>query len=481
MKHTYKNFILNTICISFCLFGILMPQRLSAQPALSTSVSGCQVTITTTIMPFVANSGEVSVGLFYRLESQNAKGSYFWNDLITTGTTATKTVSLPVGSYTVVCYEARKGGPIRTGQASFTVTTLGSCSSSVQVPTVFPLTPVAAQRVMLSASWNVFTNQWYAQPAANQHVNGTPSFSPTEPWIFVTLSVEKWASFPPSTTAIQVAFDKANLEYVGVIADNYTNSQSGNWNFIQPVTYTAGNNYVTVNRKTTAPPNGETHVHLIFKNKAGNTLGSQVSTTFTASYQNDAGAQTTTTAPLTTGTPHDPNCLAVDQRQLCPCQKGEWLTYQVNFQNKGTAPATKVTVELMNYTGQLDPASIVILPNQNNSAKKTFIHAANVTYDGANKFTIFPISLPGTNQPANPNPVDKWKTMDYFKFKIRKKDCSLAGEVIQPKVSIVFYAGTASMGSIDTNLEKTVIVSEINDKPCKKPDLSCKKCKEIPR
>lgn len=452
---------------------LLVHYVLPAQPIVTAIPSGCKLNITTDLgsEPIDPMKGETSVGFFYRLDGLNNEGSYFWDATISgTNTSISKSIDLPTGSYSLVAYQTRKGGPIKTG-SRVTINNTNACSPGIMPLVNDPL----LQQVKLSASWNVFTDPFYSNPTCSHETMST-RISPAAPWLFVTLSVFRW---PALGNDISIHFDDTNLDYIGAIADNYDDSQQSSWKYVDDVDYTLNSGVVTVKRKNGVPlpPNSERHIHLIF-DKGSSDLGSLINTVFTANFINANGTTgSTSIAPPVKGTPHDPNSLDVDKDWLCPCQANEVLIYQVNFQNLGSAAADKVTVQLSNEANlDFSPSSVQVMLNTN-SDQKTFLKYANIAYDQASRtFTITPINLPGTNQ-LQPRTYDEWETQDYFKFKIRKKDCVRNGTIIQPNAAIKFFAGMSSMGIINTNLEETHVI----DKPaegikCPDPHPSCNRC-----
>ncbi len=462
------------------LFSLILGTygMLFAQPVLTYSSSGaCTFDIITSIAnePIDSLSGESSVGLFYRLDGLDKQGSYFWDTIIGgTNITTSKSLELPPGKFSLVAYQNRKGGPIKTGKGLTIINDSNTCPSEV-LPTVFK---EPEQRVKLSASWNVFSDPFYSYPPC-LHSTTNEYFSPEDPWLFLTLSVKSWRTMEKD---VSIYFDDINLDYVGAIAENYEHTQHDAWNFVEEVKYTPDSGQATIWRKSGVdfPLNNETHIHLIFK-KGSEAFSHLPKIEFTAEYsyriETDTFIESVSLSLPVKGAPHDPNSLEVDETWLCPCQANEWLTYRVNFQNMGTTDADTVMVFLTNDV-HLYPASLKLLPDTA-LVHKTVMKQADIKYDPAQKmFLVTPIYLPGTAQ-VEPRTYENWETQDYFMFRIRKEDCLKSGTMIQPQVGIVFYKDSIPQDTIFTNLEKTEIVIENRRFHCQKsPHPSCTACKK---
>lgn len=461
----------NFICL-ICWVALAGPAFLSAQPAITVSMSGCTTVINTSIPSSTLNSRtEPSTGFFYRLDgvdgSSNSLGSYFWKDAIalpSTGTPPTtlntiKNLLLPTGDYELVCYQTRKGGPIKNIRVPVPITVPLSCGIT-EMPTV----PV--DTIRLETSWNVCTFSKFFDPAETHHTKITDEPTLAEPWFFVTLSVYNW----PTSTPVKVTFDATVLSYEGAIADNHYDTYATSWDFLNAPVHTTTSNYVTIYDNGNVPPNKETHIHLIFQQKNPG-LANRSTVTFTA----EIGNTVRSISPLVSGTPHDPNSLTVDKDQLCRCQKNEILTYQVDFQNKGTDIAEDVDVQLGNTT-YLDLGSIAALNPAGTIV--TDVRRIPVVFDNIDQFLINQIHLPGTQQ-LRPQNIPEEQTRDRFTFRIRKADCLRAGDMIYPQASIVFRTGIGQ-DPVYTDYEKTEIVSSISTqegvKSCKTPDPSCTGC-----
>lgn len=425
-------------------------------PDLSYTINGNQVTIKTKLKVIQGGTSyyttdEQSVGFFYRLDSNSVNDghSYFWDTIIfAPNTEISTTIMLPKGEYSLVCYQTRKGGPIRpTGKLVINVTATNT--------NTFPTVNKTNNPILLTPSWNVFTDPSYTSTLEVHNTYNNTAF-PGDAWLFVGLSVGSLSS-TFTLNDIFLDYDKDKMTYHGAIDNNYESIStfpSGwlNVNSITDIPGSKGNLKTVLN---TSNAQRERNILLIFKYKSTADVRDTIATFIAYALDGITPVFHDTLRLGVHGKPHDPNYLEVDKKALCPCQDDEYLVYKVNFQNKGTAPATKVTVKLENYSGSLYPNTISVLSN-NSALKNTFLKNAPVnhskTYNNT-LFTIYPINLPGTGQS-----YPYWQTEDFFKFTIKKKDCMPLGSAIEPKVTIEFYDGKGdSMGGIQTNLERTDI------------------------
>ncbi|NUO01200.1 MAG: hypothetical protein HUU01_11355 [Saprospiraceae bacterium] len=492
------------------LTQILVLNAGEAQPVLTeTIINNCSIEIQTVLTNQPGDPPSTPVGLFYRLEYSSssglAKASYYWNDQTISGSNATAPkllADLPDGQYNLICYELRKNGPIRTGGKSWTLGFGGSGGGCgfTKLPAV-DMSSSPTSSIMLQPSWNAYANTGFSHiPQCDQLVASGTVLSPNFSWFFVTVSVFKWSSQVYNGAPLEkidLSFNDSELFYAGAIESNYEGKWSNpNWKYIDNIANVSltGDDLLTITRKPAfqESDNFQTHIHLIFKKQSYSTNNHDFFAIFQGANPNIPDFHTDISLPVK-GNPHDPNSLEVDKNKLCPCQADETLTYQVNFQNKGTTPAARVDIELMSNAAHLDVSSLTILPNTKTGLVETSLKNAKISKTGTNKFSIekdLPIQewLPGSTQ-VTPKSYPYTETEDYFKFTIKKKDCLKLGTVIQPHVRIIFVgAKKDSLGIImgydtpqpfiETNLEKTEILNFIKegDIGCPPPSPSCKKC-----
>jgi len=404
---------------------------------------------------------------------EHATGAYFWSDAaIGSGGTVYNKIfidDLPPGNYTVVCYQARKNGPIRT-QKDANSNSDSSCSGKT-LP-VLPATPVGMPSIQLTSSWNVFTSPFYSSSAENQHtINSTTT--PTDPWLFVTLSVFGWNALG---NAVNLAFDHNNLTYAGAIINNAEAlSSSSDWQYISNIAENLSGT-LTIGKGSNIPDNNQTHIYLIFKKKTGGNLDQLSTLSFDASVRTVHGTLQANTTPSVKGAPHDPNGLVVDKDLLCSCQSEKKLIYNVDFQNIGNASVMDVTIELRDVTG-LNLSLLKIL-NSTGSPKTGFTQktGADVSFNIVDrKFTIDNINLPGKHQPGYSDKENQ--TWDSIEFELETNPCLKDGVSIQPIARVVFVGVP---GYLDTNIGKTQVVGKIKQEPCPPPHAKCKTCKKKP-
>lgn len=494
MKNLLKNhFSLISTILSFCLLAILPFPAFSQSIAITgnaNDIANGLVTIETKLDPSfpITNSSpdnETSVGFFYRLENTTNGKSYFWQDFIydnIDNETATETLKLPVGTYTVTAYESRKSRPIRSTKLS------GSGNFTVYTNTnnyTFPEISLGNSLLKLFSSWNINWHQFppysplppehYTKPLSNSDfLPGT-----TEPWVFMTLVKKDWIINAP----INITFPDF-LSFGGAIAGDYMNDISKKTTIHTAVAPNPPGIPQSVDISNISLPAGEqVIIHLIFKKKV-NYIPSEPypeTASFTASYyitdtsDIDSILFDTTFVFKPKPKPHDPNRLTVDKKELCECGSDEYLTYRIDYQNDGEAPVDTVFVALMDLN-HLQKASI-----KHNNDTDDWSAPINDNLNfllQKNEFLIdykdsSPQGLPGLKQNSISYPKPSaGACQDYFHIRVKKDDCLSAGEKIQPKAMITFL-GTND--TIYTNLDETLIVDRTNCKPCP-PNIKCPNC-----
>lgn len=429
-----------------------------------------------------------SVGIFYRLDNIDDDptaspniGSYFWSAIITKDKPSINDIlPIPPGNYTTTFYVTRKGGPIKTGYVSYSnnkVLPVGY-NNCPQPPTEMPpsVDYFSNDREKLAfsllPSWQVGTDPQYYSPVAKHETENPDVETPQIPWLFLTLVARDWNI---NDQDIEIMYDKVALKYAGAIADNSYGEEKGTWQYIESVSINNDGNVVVTPKAR--PDNGQSIIHLIFEQN-DKSLDTLEQIEFIAIKRSPGGAvsQQSETRVEVKGAPHDPNNLKVDKDTLCPCQVNEWLTYEVRFQNLGSATAEDVHVKFLDYQG-------LVLSTLNMPADRTMKRSKQILYDTLNAtFIIEDINLPGFKQKN----IDEDETWEKFKFTIKKEDCLAAGDLIQPRVGIVFI-GDHAQDTIYTNLEATYIADKIKRRCfciksyCPTPDASCKGCKRKKR
>lgn len=494
MKHYTTRFSVSQLALLILLWNLSLIESVYGQLDVEFTPKNCDVEIKSTfdfdeiIDPLLEVT---SVGVFYRLDKivanpngEPASGSYFWSEIIPKNKPEAITeLPIPPGYYRLTYYITRKGGPIKTGivrepgNNGSTILNLSynNCSSPpASMPIYKTIRKINPESTIfyLVPSWSPFGfDPKYYGEAVEHNTEKTYVQQPDTPWIFITLVASDWKQ---NDQPIQINFDNTALEYAGAIGDNIFSmdggSQGQGWKYVNRV-LDGKNGTLTVTPKL-RPDNGVTVLHLIFK-KTGDALDTLTETEFKASMGINPNVIETSTKLEVSGAPHDPNNLKVDKDTLCPCQIDEWLTYNVKFQNLGSAPAKTVTVSFLNYQG-------LILPTLYMPVNRTFRINKSIRYDSLDAmFVIDSIMLPGMKQPN----IDPWQTIDGFSFKIKKQDCLAAGTLIQPKVGIVFI-GDQVQDTIYTNLEATHILDKVKrhcfceKSYCPAPHASCPGCKK---
>jgi hypothetical protein len=201
----------------------LLPVLASRTHANIISQTQGEVEFTTKLHPSypIIPPDETSVGFFYRLERTNptgTKSSYFWSGSILDKNpdaleVNTETFNFPDGQYDLTAYELRKGGPIKTGYASFTIN--GSNNMSP-----FPIIFLGGAKLGLFSSWNIFTKVYPNTMTPNpEHYTPTVSYIPDEdtPWVIMTLVKNPWKgtpitlSYPSYLTFVDAIFENCMI------------------------------------------------------------------------------------------------------------------------------------------------------------------------------------------------------------------------------------------------------------------------------
>ncbi|NUO01199.1 MAG: hypothetical protein HUU01_11350 [Saprospiraceae bacterium] len=418
--------------------------------------------------PLDTLNGETSFGLFYRIDSDpttnnNASlnaGSYYWRDDIVypNKLALSKIIDLPPGKYSIVAYLSRKSKPIRTINLSGT---MGSGFTLFEVPAQDPnnlalngfeavdmTTGSTPSTLKLENSWNVFTDRAIANTAtdhlifnASSNVSGA---TPTQPWFFITLSVENSAWVGQDISMIYNPI----FEYKGLIFGNKANDISSN-------SWISGEDKSKIGtviiKRGMLPKNlsHQTHIHFMFQLKP-EVLYPPGYVKFTAQFE--------TGPPVTLDLavkpkPHDPNSLTVNKKTICPCDKALELHYRVDFQNIGTGPVKDVRVVLMDTDG-LDVSSLAPFGDKTLKKGVPMMYHRGPRGAPAPTFEIPGINLPGTNQ-APPNSVPDDETWDYFDFTVSTTGCLKDNTFIRPKARVFF---SDVPGYLDTNIGETHVL-----------------------
>jgi len=495
------------------LFCFASPGAFAQKLTLSVAVKGTTVDIKTffdqtstpSSDPYYVDqiepqNGETSFGFFYRIDSDPATnnnvsanaGSYYWrDDMVYPGKLAlTKTITLPPGKYSIVAYLSRKSKPIKT------VNLAGGSSGSASIFEV-PVTEevklggfeavdmkvgTTLSPLKLENSWNVFTDGAAANTSADHYIfnasSNVPGTTPTQPWLFVTLSVNNsdWTG-----QDIFMMYDPI-FEYKGLIFANKANDiSSTSWissddnsrkkSGVEPDS--------VIIKKGVLPnnPSGQTHVHFIFQLKR-NVLFPPDFVKFTTQFENGTPVDLNLSVKPK---PHDPNSLTVNKKTICPCDKALELHYRVEFQNIGTGLVKDVQVVLMNTDG-LDVSSLTPVGDKTLKKKVAMVYHRGPRAAPAPTFEIPGINLPGTNQ-APPNSVPDEETWDYLEFTVNTKGCLKDNTFIGPKAR-VFFADVP--GYLDTNIGETHVLYSAGEStdatpiPCTTTySLNCRNCKNV--
>ncbi|MEO6758882.1 MAG: hypothetical protein ABIO24_05465 [Saprospiraceae bacterium] len=425
-----------------------------------------------------------SVGLFYRLDKINTieSSSYFWSSIIYANSDTTKeigqdTLNLPNGDYNLTVYQVRKGGPIKTANSKFNIADTTNFNQ-------FPRINLGNSDLGLFNSWN-FSTETFLDGINNtnpSHFTEYASLIPDEniSWVFVTLVRNNW-----NVGSIDLTFPDY-LSYEGAIYKNCAIPEGNTGNCINGLDLgiqsfpSSGTSSISI-QKNSATLKNQFVVHLIFKRKDNfpnpPIVGFGVNYIINRPEQREIRLHNDfnfTVYPK----PHDPNCLAVDKKELCECGTDEYLTYRIDYQNDGAAPTEAVTVTLFNTPHLMEST---IQHEQYTRGCNVSINPTGTLRSGPNQFIIvYPASnkLPGLRQNSTLYPkVPADACSDYFYIKVKKENCLSAGIILQPKAQIVF-AGTKD--TIYTNLDETRIVSKINCKACP-PNPACPRCPQKKR
>lgn len=427
-----------------------------------TPISPCKIKVTTTLLPASTyQTNEKSIGFFYRLDAISSEQAYYWDTiLLSTNTVLEKIIELPNDSFEITCYQVRKGGPIRTGKTVRFAISGSTCTNT------FPKYNLTSSALFMDASWNVFTESGYTDVTQLHHTTNT-SATPTSsaPWLFLAVSLKN------TGMSGTILFDDAFFNYAGAIYDN----NKDNWiSSGLSDTYILNSGSISIN-SLIVPNSTENNFLLIFEVDPAHPA--QETVNFTA----NLGVSSSSLTLGVHGKPHDPNYLAVDNPLICPCRDEEYLTYHVNFQNKGNAPAKDVKVRLLLDASDYLIASTIEVQKNGNSLPNTFLRNTKVDNSALPKhFIIEDIYLPGSNEkmPGTNQVYPYAQTEDFFKFKVRKVDCLPKGTKIEPQAEIIFFDTSGSpMDTIFTNLELTLLDSRENCAPSLNCQGRCKKKK----
>lgn len=154
----------------------------------------------------------------------------------------------------------------------------------------------------------------------------------------------------------------------------------------------------------------------------------------------------TTSIDLTVAKAHDPNKISVNEvRENFRRVENRFLTYKVQFQNDGDAPAKDVIVKIEIPEG-LEIEQVEFMPREfkmkyieNKTVKKFDGNEASISYQIKNvedgvEFTFRNVNLPGLKEKH----IKKYKeTTGSFKYKIKYRD-KLKKEALKSRAHIVF-------------------------------------------